>query len=147
MEDNKMKTIAHDSQREIITALLVLLISFTVLTAVKAQGDQDSYEGIINESVLHNKISNIAEDKMVSEISAAESYLTEKIKSWISEGSYWDRDTYEGTHETEFAYKIKEWMLDGSFWSSVSGPGKNDDDITLYEKEKIFRDLMAEDGN
>ncbi len=141
-----MKTIAYDPQREIITALLVLLISFTVLTTVRAQGEQVNYEGMKNESIPHNKNAKPSADKIVIESSAAQVDLTDKIKSWISEGSYWSKDAPKNSTEAELSYRIKKWMTNGSYWSSFDTRGNDTQAIASYEREKLLQDLMASDG-
>jgi DNA phosphorothioation-dependent restriction protein DptG len=155
MEDNKMKTIAYNPQREIITALLALFISFTLLTTTRAQGNPDNKEGVEYKAGTKNENGLITAEKVMTESDSVDNFLAVKIESWINSGSYWaessDEETVENQLADQLADKIETWMKDGSFWSLGSDNKTEIDELVLSEKEQkkeqTNRDVLADDGN
>jgi hypothetical protein len=147
MEEQKMKTIAYNPQREIITALLVLFISFSVLTSVKAQ--DDSLLTISRESILAMNIKNAPELTNVNldEENTSDNFLVMRIESWMDNGSFWNSDVDEETIVTILAAKIAEWMSNKSFWSFDSNTLTDTGELALGRKEEIARGTAKTSGN
>lgn len=144
MEDNEMKTTTYNPQREIITAILVLIILTTVLTVVKAQGPSSQFEGSGVRSGLNDKMAvkstNISStDKMTNDYG-----LAMKIKSWMTSGTYWDTDAEEETPARELAQTVAKWMSNGSFWST-SIKEMEREELALSKKDGMFCNALVAD--
>jgi len=142
-----MKTITYNPQREIITALLVLFISFTLMTALRAQPYPENRAWRENKTVPIAENALISVDKVMTETRSIENYLTLKIGSWINSGSYWNSGIDEETTDNKLAYKIKKWMSDGSFWSPKINRETDIDELALSKKEQLNSDVLTAGRN
>jgi hypothetical protein len=144
MEDNKMKTIAYNPQKEIFTALLILMLSFCLLTAVKAQGN--SVPTLVNEvkTEFNEDETFKKSSKDLTENEISDNYLVMKIESWIKNASYWSKSSEE-TVENQLADKIKRWMSNGSFWSPDKNMETDIDQLALLNKSEMSRNALYAD--
>ena len=132
-----MKTLAYNPQREILTTLMTLILSFCLLTAVKAQGNpnlqavSDGKNAMIEGKAFKLTNANLIEEDTI------DNFLEMKIKSWIGDGSYWNKDADEETIVSKLASKIARWMSDGSFWSLDSNEETVFDEFALSNKDEM----------
>ncbi len=142
-----MKTITYNPEREIVTALLALILSFSVLTTVKAQGNpgtqptNETGKGI-NES---NAVMPIFNDEAPTQTS--EKLLILKIEYWMNNSSYWDNSSEKEFIIDNLASDIKEWMANGSFWSPDTEVINDADKQAMSQKELKFCDAFPGAGN
>jgi len=140
-----MKTIAYNPQREILTALLTLILSFSLLIAVKAQGNSDLNAGVNGQTAMNELKTIIVTNSDLTEKEATENFLAEKIESWLKNGSYWDKSSEEATIVNELAGKIERWMSDGSFWCLNKNTQTDIDQLALSNKSEMNRDALYAD--
>jgi hypothetical protein len=137
MEDKKMKTIAYNPQREIVTALFVLLISFTLLTAARAQEIPKLTIGSQNVFTMVEEKALIFTNSDSTEKNAINNFLVMRIKSWIGDGSYWNKEVDEETIVRKLADNIVKWMSDGSFWGLDSNEETGIEEFALSNKDEM----------
>jgi hypothetical protein len=145
MEDDKMKAITYNPEREVITTILVLIISFAIITACRAQvlstQSTDSGPKIgLNDEKAMKSAANI-----VTESVTRDNNLAVKIKSWMNSGSYWDSNNEEETPVIELAQKIEKWMSDGSFWSTNSKKEIEGDEFAMSDNQENTCDGLVMD--
>lgn len=142
MEDNEMKTIAYNPQREILTILLTLILSFSLLTTLKAQGNSNPPSGSDVKTTMNEVKAVNLPNTSLTENETGTNLLGMKIKWWMDSGSYWDRTSDVESIIGELTYNIKKWLSDGSFWSPNSNNGKDIDQSALADKDELTYDAL-----
>jgi hypothetical protein len=139
-----MKTIAYNPEREVITAILVLIISFSIITACRAQVFSTQSTGTGPKAALNSEKSMKTSD---TENAAVENNLAIKIKSWMNSGTYWDKnDDVEEPTVSELAHTISKWMSDGSFWSSNSKKEIEADELASTDNQESACETLVTDN-
>jgi len=145
MEDKKMKTITYNPHREIMTAIFVLIISFTALTTVRAQGTLVRSNGKSLMASLSKEKTVKSADISLAKYTASDNSLAMKIKSWMNTGSYWNRTDDEVTIVSQLAQTFVSWMSNGSYWSTSLRKEIERDDLALAPKEEMTCDALVMD--
>lgn len=144
MEDKKMRTITYNTEREVITAILILIFSFMVLTVGKAQGLRDlSVESTLKADQNHGKA--IRTTDIGSENAENDHSLEVRIKTWMYEGSFWDNTAEEKPIASKLAQTISNWMSNGSFWSATDKNETEDESVAVSGKHESPRDALSMD--
>lgn len=143
MEDKKMKTTIYYPRVEIVTAFFVLILSFIVLTAVKAQGSSNKSEGIETKAGLSDEKAIKPIDIGFTKMIANDTTLTLKIRSWMINGSYWRRTDSEETNQEELAQTITKWMSNGSYWSTTENNEFEIERLSFSDKQGKSSDSLV----
>jgi hypothetical protein len=137
-----MKAITYNPQREVLTAILLLILSMAVLTSVKAQRST-------THSYPKGPKTVLSEEKAVKPADLAEKTtrnngLALKVKSWISNGSYWDRNGDEEPILSKLAQTITNWISNGSYWSSTISKEMENEELALSNKAEMNRGALVD---
>jgi hypothetical protein len=113
-----MKTIAYNPEKEIMTAITVLIISIAVLTTAKAQ-DNQTFVALkkYNEGLVYHKINNSNFNNSY-EILEEEAPLA--VEAWMNSNTFWGATQFNETAEAEPALAVENWMNSNSFWGTTS---------------------------
>ena len=141
-----MKTTTYNPQIEVVTAIMILILSLTVLTTVKAQGLPSPSKANDSCLVMIDNKTNNSLNTGSAETSEIESTLSQKIKSWMSTGSYFDDANDSEMITEELATTISYWMSNGAFWGTPNENDVYENGLALSGKEGMTCDAMDLEG-
>lgn len=70
------------------------------------------------EALKANHVENNSNYRVLAEpvIETIINELSQKIKDWMANGSFWEADNSKELDEKELSIKIESWMANGTFW-------------------------------
>ncbi len=114
-----MKALTYNPEKEIMTAIAVLIFSFALMAKVNGQGSDSHF------AMIPAEYESDSEDSFMSNLSDTEYIESEpmnEIQGWMLSNTYWGNPVSAEETEIESGLQIEKWMSSDNYWGVRNNP-------------------------